>query len=99
MASIRKLKKDVDDQIFEIISDCFLFSGLHPDNKTEEVASIIEDAVTLRNDLFSRINNPVPVEDPKALRKHLAAVKSDLAGGVVNLCERLSAVSSKKKKK
>jgi hypothetical protein len=99
MASIRMLKKSVDDQIFEIISDCFLFSGLHPDNKTEDVASIIEDAVTLRNDLFSRINNPVSDEDPKALRKHLAMVKTDLSAGVVNLCERLSAVSSKKKKK
>jgi hypothetical protein len=99
MASIKQLKKDVDNQIFEIISDCFLYSGLHPDHKTEEVSSIIEDAVSLRNDLFNRINNPVTSDDPKALKKHLGSVKTDLGGGVVNLCERLSTLSSKKKKK
>lgn len=98
MASIKQLKKDVDNNVFEIISDCLLFTGLHPDNKTDEVYSIIEDAVSLRNDLFNRINNPVSKDDPKANRKYFAAVEADLGEGVTKLCERLSSVSKKKKK-
>jgi hypothetical protein len=98
MASIRLLKKDVDNQIFEIISDCLLFMGLHPDNKTEEVSAIIEDAVELRNDLFARINDPELMHDQKAYKKHLSSVTTDLAEGVEKLCEKLSSVSKKKKK-
>jgi hypothetical protein len=98
MASIKQLKKDVDNQIFEVISDSLLFMGLHPENKTEEVSAIIEDAVELRNDLFARINDPSLKNDHKAWRKHLGTVVTDLDGGVVKLCERLSSVSKKKKK-
>ena len=72
--------------------------GLHPDNKTEEVSAIIEDAVELRNDLFARINDPALMHDHKAYKKHLGSVTTDLTGGVEKLCERLSSVSKKKKK-
>jgi hypothetical protein len=98
MASIKQLKKDVDNQIFEIISDCLLYTGLHPDNKTDEVYAIIEEAVELRNDLFVRINNPESNDDPKASKKHYAAVEADLDKGVNALCEKLSSVTKKKKK-
>jgi hypothetical protein len=98
MSSIKNLKKEVDNQVFEIISDCFLYTGIHPDNKPEEVSEIIEDAVTLRNDLISRINNPGEKENTKEIRKHYQSVKADLNKGVLDLCGRLSAVSKKKKK-
>jgi len=98
MASIRLLKKDVDNQIFEIISDCLLYMGLHPDNNTEEVTGIIEDAVELRNDLFARINDPELIHDHKAYKKHLGSVTADLAAGVEKLCGSLSSVSKVKKK-
>ncbi len=98
MSSIKNLKKDIDNQVFEIISDCLLYTGLHPDTKTDEVTSIIEDAVTLRNDLIARTNNPGRKEDHKELRKHYQAITSDLASGVNDLCGRLSNISKKKKK-
>jgi len=98
MSSIRNLKKDIDNQIFEIISDCLLYTGLHPDNKSGDVTSIIEDAVILRNDLIARVNNPGKKENQKELKKHFQTVTSELASGVNDLCGRLSAVSKKKKK-
>ncbi len=97
MASVRELKKDIDNLIFELISDCFVFGGLHPENKAEEVSGIISDAVGLRNDLISRVNNPVRNDDPKATRAHFQLVKKDLFTGVDKLFERLSALSQKKK--
>lgn len=97
MASVKQLKKDIDNQIFAIISDCLLYSGLHPDDKTGDISDIIEDAVSLRNDLFARINNPEGKENPSVIKKYYAAVKTDLAGGTDKLCQRLSVVSKKKK--
>ena len=98
MASIKQLKKDIDNQIFAIISDCLLFSGLHPDNKTEEVSDIIEDAVALRNDLFARVNNPDGKDNPQVVKKFYNVVKADLSEGTDKLCKQLSAVSAGKKK-
>lgn len=98
MGNVRILKKDIDNQVFEIISDCFIYSGLHPDNKTDKVTSIIEDAVNLRNELISRVNNPESKDDPKLVRQHYRAIKADLAAGTDKLCMRLSEISTKKKK-
>jgi hypothetical protein len=98
MASVRQLKKDIDNQLFEIISDCLLYTGLHPDKKSDEISGIIEDAVGLRNDLIARTNNPDGKDDPKIVKKHYKLILSDLSSGADQLCSRLSALSSKKKK-
>ena len=98
MASVRQLKKDIDNQVFELISDCLLYLGLHPDKKSDEISSIIEDAVSLRNDLIARVNNPEGKDNPKIIKQHYNAVVTDLTSGVDALCGRLSSLSSKKKK-
>ena len=96
MASVRQLKKDIDDKVFEIISDCLLYLGLHPDKKADDIYGIIEDAVSLRNDLIARVNNPEGKDNPKIVKKHYQAVTSDLNSGVDNLCHILSSLSAKK---
>jgi hypothetical protein len=98
MASVRQLKKDIDNQVFELISDCLLYIGLHPDKKYDEIAGIIEEAVGLRNDLIARVNNPDGKDDPKIVRKHYQAVLTDLNSGIDKLCGDLSSLSAKKKK-
>jgi hypothetical protein len=97
MASIRELKKDIDYLVFEVISDCFVFSNVHPDNKSDELSVLISDAVALRNDLIARVNNPDGKDDPKILKAYYKSVEKDLITGVDKLFERLSAISSKKK--
>ena len=96
MASIRELKKDIDYLIFEVISDCFVYAGLHPDNKTDEVSGIISGAVSLRNELITRVNNPEGKGEPKVIKAHYQAIKNDLISGVDKLFDQLSSVSKKK---
>ncbi len=96
MASVRRLKKDIDYLIFEVISDSFTFGSVHPDEKEEDITGILADAVALREDLFRRVNNPPEPDDPKAVRVHFNAVKKDLFVGVDRLCMRLSALAEKK---
>ncbi len=98
MGSIRKLKKVIDSKVYEVISDCFTYSELFPDKKTDDVSGIISDAVNFRNDLIHRINNPDPSGDPKGVKAHYQLINRDLVAGVDSLCERLSSVSKKKKK-
>lgn len=98
MASKRKLKKNIDSRVYEVISDCFTYSALYPDNKPDEVSGIISDAVNFRNDLMHRVNNPALEADPKGVKAHYQMVNKDLVSGVDKLFERLSSLSKKKKK-
>lgn len=97
MASIRELKKDIDYLIYEVISDCFVYSNIHPDNKSDELSALMSEAVEFRNDLIARVNNPDGKDNPKIVKAYYKSVEKDLLTGVDDLFERLSAISSKKK--
>jgi hypothetical protein len=97
MASIRELKKDIDYLVFEVISDCFVYSNVHPDNKTDELTALISDAVEFRNDLIARVNNPDGKDNPKIVKAYYKTVQKDLLSGVDKLFERLSSMLAKKK--
>ena len=94
--SIRRLKKDIDCLLFEVISDCFAFGSVHPEEKSEEVSGIISDAVDLRNDLIKRVNNPEVTDDPKSVRKHYNKIQRDLFVESDKLFGRLSDLHGKK---
>lgn len=96
MASIRELKKDIDYLVFEVISDCFAYSNIHPDDKSDELTALISDAVEFRNDLIARVNNPDGKDNPRIVRAYYKKIEKDLLTGVDGLFEKLSALSSKK---
>ena len=98
MANIRALKKEIDNQVFAVISDCFAFSELHPGVKEDVVSVIISDAVNLRNELIHRVNHADHNADAKQVKAYFQAVKQDLLAGTDKLFGQLSSVSTKKKK-
>jgi hypothetical protein len=93
MASVRNLKKDIDYLLYEVISDCLGYSGLHPDINTEELRKIINDAIDLRNDLIARVNNPEGKDNPKIIKAYYKKVGNDLMAGADKLFTRLSDLS------
>jgi hypothetical protein len=96
MASVRELKKDIDYLVFEVISDCLIYTDVNPDNNGDEVNSIISDAVGFRNDLIARVNNPDGKDNAKIVKAYYKSVEKDLLTGVDKLFDRLSALSAKK---
>ena len=89
MASLRTIKKDIDFLVSEVISDCWVFMYINPEEKTDEAVSIINDAVALRNELFERVNSK-EIESPK---KHYKAISQDLLKGVDALFIRISGLT------
>ncbi|MDR0711516.1 MAG: hypothetical protein LBF67_04115 [Prevotellaceae bacterium] len=89
MANLRKIKKDIDFLISEVISDCYLFLSFHPDVKMQEAEGIMIEAVNLRNDLYDRVNS-APAEGRK---KHYVAISKDLLEGADKLFGKVSALS------
>jgi hypothetical protein len=96
MASVRELKKDIDYLIYEVISDCFTFSTLHPDVKTDELSALISEAVDFRNDLIARVNNPDGKSNPKIVRAYYRKVAQDLFEGADKFFSKLSDLSTGK---
>ena len=86
MASLRRLKKDIDFLIEEVISDGCTFMYLYPDKKREEVLQIIQDAVELRNKLYAEANNPQ--ENPR--KAYYKAINQELLEGVDALFQKIS---------
>jgi hypothetical protein len=95
MASVRELKKDIDYLVYEVISDCLVFSGLHPDIKSDELSTLITDAVDFRNDLIARVNNPDGKDNPKIVKAYYKSVEKDLLTGVDKLFSRLSEMTKR----
>ncbi|HCI56281.1 MAG TPA: hypothetical protein PLN06_04040 [Bacteroidales bacterium] len=98
MASIKNLKKNIDKQIFEVISDCLLFLNIHPEQDAEEVSSIIHEAIALRNNLFERVNNYNKEDASGEIKKHFRSIESDLYNGIDLLCAKLSKISERREK-
>ena len=72
MASIRLIKKDIDYLVSEVVSDCYLTIYFHPEKK-QEIVSVMEEAVELRNSLFAQIK-PKEKHNPSLVKKHYAQI-------------------------
>ncbi len=95
MASLRRLKKDIDYLLDEVVTDSYLSLYFHPDRK-DDIVRVIQDAVELRNSLYDRANNPTEPRNRSLVHKHYAAVRRDMFDGIDKLFVRLSEMSSAK---
>jgi len=97
MPNIRKFKKEIDNLIYEVISDCLTFGIVHPQEKQEELSSIIHEAVGLRNDLFKRVNTSESGENQKSRKKYYQDIEKELFRESDRLWQRLSLLAGKVK--
>lgn len=72
MASIRRIKRDIDFLANEVISDCYMALYFNDGAKREQIVAVIEEAVEFRNELFVRANHPADKKNKSLVRKHYA---------------------------
>lgn len=89
MPSLRNVKKDINYLTYEVISDCYTFMYLHPDEKQEKAESIILEMIDVRNDLIMRVNN-VNSKDRKEIKTHFKNIYKDLLAEVDKSFKNLS---------
>ena len=75
MASIRKLKKDLNYLAFELLTEVFTYRHFHPEMKEKKFDEVILEVVKLRNELIARINN---IENPDEVKAHFKKIRTDL---------------------
>ncbi len=98
MANIRKLKKEVDSCVYEVISDCLTYSALNSEKDPADITELISEAVLLRNTIFHKINTPVAESEGVNQKKHFQEIRREFSVGIDELFGRLSSLSKTKKK-
>ncbi len=91
MASIRRLKKDIDYLTFSVIADCFNYSIVSGKND-EEVSGIVKDIIATRNGLLDRVRAAKKLEDKKEIKNYFKAVSNDLMRSVDASFTKLSEI-------
>ena len=87
MASIRRIKRDIDFLANEVISDCYMALYFNDGAKREQIVAVIEEAVEFRNELFVRDK-----KNKSLVRKHYAQMRRDMMSRVDAMFEKLSGI-------
>ena len=91
MASLRNLKKDVNNLCYSVIDECLSFLAYSPSLNQENVQIIISDAVELRNKLIYQINNPdISNRKGSSKRVYFLKLREELFDETITLVERLN---------
>ena len=85
MANLRDLKKEIDYRLEEIVFDCDMAICFQPSKQ--------EEAVGVRNALYVKVNNPAEPHNRSLVRKHYAALRSEMVAAYGELFEKLSAIN------
>ena len=95
MANLRYLKKEIDYRLEEVVFDCDMAICFQPSKETE-IFEVMQEAVAVRNDLFTKAN-PAEPHNPSLVRKHYAALRVEMVGEFEKLFEKLSKINEAKK--
>lgn len=88
MASIKRLKKDIDYLTFSVVADCFNYS-IVTGKTSDKVSEIVQDIINSRNDLRQRVSGGRKIA--KAERKvYYKSIFKDLLVNVDGAFNKLS---------
>ena len=92
MSSRRLLKKKINSVMNDIIEECYSMQ-IYSNGKVEsETNKIIDEAVTVFDDLLSRTNEARNIVDKKELRKHFDSINTDLDKNSLKLMAKMDKV-------
>ena len=89
MASIRRLKKDVDYLTFAVIEDCMNYNAV-TDEHEAEVVDIIQSVIDYRNQMRNKINTREKFAGKKEKHAYFKGLAIDLLKTVDGHFTRLS---------
>lgn len=95
MANLRNLKKEIDYRLEEVVFDCDMAICFQP-SKEKEIFEVMQEAVDVRNDLFSKTMNPSEPHNASLVRKHYAALRNEMEEVFGRLFEKLSKINETK---
>ncbi|HJA99431.1 MAG TPA: hypothetical protein H9779_07540 [Candidatus Alistipes avicola] len=96
MANLRVLKKEIDYRLEELVFDCDMAICFQP-SKEEAIFEVMKEGVALRNELFTKVNNPAEPHNASLVRKHYSALRREIEESFGKLFEKLSGINEEHK--
>ncbi len=93
--NLRDIKKDIEYVLSAFVEDCSVCAAVNPNASEEEVAELMEKAISLYNDLRDKAN--VKVEGPK--KAYFTGLRKEILEETNALYEKLSESVKKSAKK
>jgi hypothetical protein len=66
MTSKRRIKKEIDYVVSDLVLDCFTYINHYQESKDEEAMQIVQRILVLRNELRNQANHPEKKEGTKS---------------------------------
>jgi hypothetical protein len=82
MTSRRRLKKEIDYVVSDLILDCFTFTNMSPKPNDEVTLEIVQETLILRNELRDRANHPEKKAESETMKSFYDNIANTLIGGV-----------------
>ena len=95
MATLRRLKKEIEFMSSQLIGDCIDFLETFEDKKDTTLLSIIEEAVLLNNTMLDRVCHPVEKGNPKQVKQYYKLLKTDFIKGLDQVYGKLEGLIKK----
>jgi hypothetical protein len=85
MASVRNLKKTINELTFELVSECLSYKYFHPEKDSGKTNKAIENIIVMRNDLINKANHPTTRDDYKKNKSYFKGLIKDLRAMVSHM--------------
>ncbi|MDC9723341.1 MAG: hypothetical protein PSN34_11325 [Urechidicola sp.] len=86
MASIKNLKKDINNVLGDVIEECYMWELMNPKADTKKSQAIIDEAVGVFDTLIVKMSEK-NIENKKA---HFNSVQSDLVSNATKLLGKVN---------
>lgn len=90
MASLRDLKKDIDELMSMVLSDCLFVLEVNKKVDREVVSGIAEKVIRIHHEFRKRANHPDGKDNPALVKKYYNGLKTDLLKAADTILEELS---------
>jgi len=89
MTSRRRIKKEIDYVVSDLILDCLTYTHLYKKPDDEEALQIVQGTLMLRNELRDLANHPEKKSESESVKSHYDNIAKTLIGGVEEGYEKL----------
>lgn len=95
MASRRRLKKEIDYMVSDLILDCFTYANVYSKPNDDESMKIVQETLVLRNAMRNQANHPEKKAATETSKKYYDTLAQTLFDGVDEGYEKLEKLLSK----
>ncbi|HAQ20567.1 MAG TPA: hypothetical protein DCR40_15260 [Prolixibacteraceae bacterium] len=82
MTSRRRLKKEIDYVVSDLILDCITYTNLYQKPNDAEAMEIVQGTLIMRNELRDLANHPEKRAESESVKSHYDNIAKTLIGGV-----------------